>query len=192
MKTVLFIGNSFTFYHHMPETVASRLEQAGCPHQVESLTKGGWFLSRYADPEDKYGALLRQRHLNRHWDILVLQDQSFHPVDNFQDFLEGARKLQQLLKPDKLLLYQTWAYEDGTDKLNETGLSYEQMHLSLKQAYAQVATELGGIVVAVGDRFAQYKLEHPEINLYKEDHFHPSLEGTELVVEEFVRAILAK
>lgn len=192
MKTVLFIGNSFTFYHHMPEIVASRLEQAGCPHQVESLTKGGWFLSRYADPEDKYGALLRQRHLNRHWDILVLQDQSFNPVDNFQDFLEGARKLQQLLKPDKLLLYQTWAYEDGTDKLNETGLSYEQMHLSLKQAYARVATELGGIVVAVGDRFAQYKLEHPEINLYKEDHFHPSLEGTELVVEEFVRAILVK
>ena len=192
MKTVLFVGNSFTFYHDMPAQVAAKLEEAGCPHQVESHTKGGWYLSRYADPEDKYGALLRQRHLNRHWDILVLQDQSFNPVDNFQDFLEGARKLQQLLKPDKLLLYQTWAYEDGTDKLNETGLSYEQMHLSLKQAYARVATELGGIVVAVGDRFAQYKLEHPEINLYKEDHFHPSLEGTELVVEEFVRAILAK
>lgn len=190
MKTVLFIGNSFTFYHNMPQTVSVRLEQAGNPHQVESFTKGGWFLNRYADPEDHYGALLRERHLDRHWDILILQDQSFNPVNNFGDFLEGARKLQQLLKPKKLLLYQTWAYEDGTDKLRETGLTYEQMHLVLKRAYTKAAEELGGTVVAVGDRFAAYKREHPDIQLYKDDHFHPSPEGTALVVEEFVRAIM--
>lgn len=190
MKTVLFVGNSFTFYHDMPAQVAAKLEEAGYPHQVESHTKGGWYLSRYADPEDKYGALLRERHLGRHWDILVLQDQSFNPVNNYEDFFAGAKKLHQLLKPEKLLLYQTWAYEDGTEKLEETGLSYDQMHLALKDAYTKAAAELGGIVVPVGDRFARCKQEHPEIQLYKEDHFHPSAQGTLLAVEEFVRVIL--
>ena len=190
MKTVLFVGNSFTFYHNMPETVSARLAQAGCPHHVESLTKGGWHLSRYADPDDHYGALLRERHLERHWDILVLQDQSFNPVENFEDFMEGARMLQQLLKPEKLLLYQTCANEDDTDKLRNTGLTYDQMHLALRQAYTRAAEELGGTVVPVGDRFAECKREHPEIRLYKDDHFHPSPEGTALIVEEFVRAIM--
>lgn len=192
MKTVLFIGNSFTFYHDLPATVAAMLEQAGCPHQVESFTKGGWFLSRYADPQDKYGGILRERHLGRHWDILVLQDQSFNPVKDYEDFLAGAKKLQQLLKPEKLLLYQTWAYEDGTEKLKETGLSYDQMHLALKEVYTKAAAELGGTVVPVGDVFARYRRENPEIKLYKEDHFHPSAEGTRLAAEEFVRAIIGE
>ena len=42
----------------------------------------------------------------------------------------------------------------------------------------------------VGDRFAQCRRDHPEVKLYKEDHFHPSVEGPELAVEEFVRAIM--
>ena len=190
MKTVLFIGNSFTFYHDMPAAVSAKLEQAGCPHQVESFTKGGWFLSRYADPQDKYGALLRERHLGKHWDILILQDQSFNPVDQYEDFLAGAKALKQLLQPEKVLMYQTWAYEDHTEKLEATGLSYDQMHLALKKAYAGAAQELGATVVPVGDRFAQCKREHPEIQLYKEDHFHPSVEGTALAIEEFARAIM--
>ena len=133
--------------------------------------------------------------LSRCWDVITLQQAShFSPIPStYEPYATSLYDYVKECQPKaKILIHQTWAYEDGTDKLNETGLSYEQMHLSLKQAYARVATELGGIVVAVGDRFAQYKLEHPEINLYKEDHFHPSLEGTELVVEEFVRAILAK
>lgn len=190
MKTVLFIGNSFTFYHDMPAQVAAKLEEMGCPHQIESHTKGGWYLSRYADPEDKYGALLRERHLGKHWDIVILQDQSFNPIDQYEDFLAGAKALKQLLRPEKVLMYQTWAYEDGTEKLAETGLSYDQMHLALKEAYTNAAAELGATVVAVGDRFAQCHDAHPEINLYKEDHFHPSVEGTQLAVEEFVQAIL--
>ena len=190
MKTVLFVGNSFTFYNDLPQTVAQMLQQAGCPHQVESLTKGGWFLSRYADPQDKYGALLRERHLGRHWDILVLQDQSFHPVGNYEDFLAGAKALRDLFRPERLLLYQTWAYEDGTEKLEETGLSYDGMHLALKAAYTRAAEVLGAEVVPVGDRFARYHREHPEIRLYKEDHFHPSEEGTRLAAEEFFRAIM--
>ena len=117
MKTVLFIGNSFTFYHDMPAAVSAKLEQAGCPHQVESFTKGGWFLSRYADPQDKYGALLRERHLGKHWDILILQDQSFNPVDQYEDFLAGAKALKQLLQPEKVLMYQTWAYEEAREEL---------------------------------------------------------------------------
>ena len=143
-----------------------------------------------SSPQDKCGALLRERHLGRHWDILVLQDQSFHPVGNYEDFLAGAKALRDLFQPERLLLYQTWAYEDGTEKLEETGLSYDGMHLALKAAYTRAAEVLGAEVVPVGDRFARYHREHPEIRLYKEDHFHPSEEGTRLAAEEFFRAIM--
>lgn len=189
MKSVLFVGNSFTYYHDMPAQVAALLEQAGCPCRVESLTKGGWYLSRYADPEDKYGALLRQRHLDTHWDILVLQDQSFNPVKDYEDFFRGARALTELFRPGKTLFYQTWAYEDGTEKLAQTGLDYETMRLALGEAYQKAARELGGAVVPVGDLFADSYRQRPEVGLYMPDHFHPSPVGSALAAQAFFRAI---
>ena len=189
MKTVLFIGNSFTYYNDLPGVVSGMLETADDEYQVESLTKGGWYLHRYADPQDEMGSQLYEKFAGRHWDYLVLQDQSFNPVKDQNDFIAAAKKLCEVLRPETVLLYQTWAYEDGSEKLFGTGMTYEEMYLALKASYARAADVLGGRLVPVGDRFAEYRDNHPEIGLYREDNFHPSETGTKLAACEFFKVI---
>lgn len=191
-KTVLFIGNSFTYYNDLPGLVSGMFEQAGLDYQVESLTKGGWYLSRYADPQDEMGSQLYENLVGRHWDYVILQDQSFNPVKDREGFICAAGKLCDLLKPEKVLFYQTWAYEDGSEKLAQTGLTYDRMYEQLKAAYTEAAVKWGGTVVPVGDRFAECRAAHPEVKLYVEDHFHPSPEGSALAAKEFYRAITGK
>ena len=188
-KTVLFIGNSFTYYNDLPGTVAGMFEQAGFDCKVESLTKGGWYLSRYADPQDEMGSQLYETFVGRHWDYVILQDQSFNPVKDYENFFSGAKTLCEVLKPENVLFYQTWAYEDGSEKLAKTGLTYEQMYEGLKEAYAKAAEALGGVLVPVGDRFAECREKQSELKLYKEDNFHPSEVGTRIAAKEFFRVI---
>lgn len=191
-KTVLFIGNSFTYYNDLPGMVAEMLEKGGFDFQVESLTKGGWYLSRYADSEDEMGMQLRTDFAGKHWDYLVLQDQSFNPAGNYDDFAGGVKTLCELMDYDHLLLYQTWAYEDGSQKLSGTGLTYDQMYRALKDSYVKAAEAVNGQVVPVGDLFAEYKEKSPEIKLYKEDNFHPSAEGTKLAAKAFFKVLTGK
>jgi len=188
-KTVLFIGNSFTYYNDLPGTVAGMFEQAGFDCKVESLTKGGWYLSRYADPKDEMGSQLYETFVGRHWDYVILQDQSFNPVKDYENFFSGAKTLCEVLKPENVLFYQTWAYEDGSEKLAKTGLTYDEMYHKLKEAYGRAAEELGGVLVPVGDRFAENHAQQSEVNLYKEDNFHPSEAGSRIAAEEFFKAI---
>ena len=61
MKTtsVLFIGNSYTYYNDMPKGIFEPLARAaGLPIEVTAITAGGYALSQYADPRDPYGALV--------------------------------------------------------------------------------------------------------------------------------------
>ena len=142
MDKILFVGNSFTYFNDMPEIFSALCEGANIPVQVESVVKGGWYLSRFANPEDEmYPAIAAAA--EKEWDYVVLQDQSFNPAGNREDFLAAARKLTRMFKHcKKLVFYQSWAYEDGSVKLSKTGLTYTQMHESLRDAYQQAAKEL--------------------------------------------------
>lgn len=99
---------------------------------AESVVKGGWRLSRFADPEDEMGRKLREVFAQRKWDYIVLQEQSLLPASDPEAFYASAEKLHELMRGDAaFLLYQTWAYQDGSQKLTGTGMSYEEMHSGL-------------------------------------------------------------
>ena len=82
MKTLLFVGNSFTYYHDLPAMLEKLSCAAGYSIQTAAVTKGGWYLERYADPDNEMYPLLHETHEQRAWDMIVLQDQSFNPAGN--------------------------------------------------------------------------------------------------------------
>ena len=74
-KKILFIGNSYTYFHDMPERIfAPMAERDGCDFEVRALTHGGYKLCWYADPENEEGKRLREVIADRHFDCIVLQD----------------------------------------------------------------------------------------------------------------------
>ena len=45
---ILFIGNSATYVHDIPETLARLATQAGHPLEAKRIVKGGWRLCQHA------------------------------------------------------------------------------------------------------------------------------------------------
>ena len=182
---ILFVGNSFTYYNDLPAMVAE-LARA----ETDRVVKGGWYLKWYADPENEMSAPLRAAYAGSKWDAMVLQDQSFNPAGDPEGFVAASKRLRAEMPEGRLYFYQTWAYEDGSEKLASTGCDYETMRRRLREAYAVGAAECGGIAVPVGDAFGVCHDEYPQLNLYIEDHYHPSPLGTYLAACLFCAYIM--
>ena len=178
---ILFVGNSYTYFNRMPDTLASVARAEGMDWQVESVTKGGWFLSRFADPEDVMHAPLSEK-LAETWDAVLLQEQSCCPAADRPRFLGGVRDVCALMqqKPARLLMYVTWGRADGSPKLEELGLTRLSMTAALHDAYAEAAAECGASLSDVGGAFAYVRENCPEIGLYNDDLSHPSPAGSYL------------
>ena len=77
--TILFIGNSFTYYNNLDKTVEDMLNVSGVPTQTTRVAPGGWrFHQHFKDavPEKwtKPGAATLLK--NQKWDYVVLQEYS--------------------------------------------------------------------------------------------------------------------
>lgn len=178
MKTVLFVGNSFVYYNDLP----AMLQQLSDGKLLcGSVTRGGAFAHQYADADHELGIQLRQTLQTGNWDCVVLQDQSFNPVKDPADCRSAMKLLSALTGGAKRYFYQTWAYRDGSEKLERTGKNYMEMYAALKQTYLTAAAENSGTLVPAGDAFLLAKTLCPEVELYNADCFHPSPAGTYLV-----------
>ena len=192
-KKILFVGNSYTYYNDMPSALfAPMAEAAGQPVQVSLVAKGGWKLSRYADPEDEGGKLLRETIRGQRYDCVVLQEQSFTPVVDPEQFFDGIAGVCDLLKDraERFVLYATWGRKTGSEKLVELGLSSIEMTEKLAEVYDQAGEKFGIQVAHAGKAFAAYQAEHPAAELYHPDKSHPSALGSEVAAKILVGTIL--
>ena len=189
---ILFIGNSYTYYNDMPEACFKKAaEEAGYDVSVTAVTKGGAYLFQYADPEHELGVQVREK-AKETWDAVILQDQSFNPARDKDDCVNQTKILAALFPKTPVFMYQTWAYRDGSDKLKNTGLTYDEMKEKLYDAYNAAAVAVNGRRVPVGFGFAEVKRTAPVIDLYTEDSYHPSPAGTYLAACLFYMALTGK
>lgn len=188
---ILFIGNSYTYYHNMPETYFKKAaEEAGYHATVTAVTKGGAYLHQYADPKHEQGKRLRQVIGGKKYDIVVIQDQSLNPIKNENDFLDGVRDMKALIDAEHFVLYATWGRNIGSPTLEELALTREEMTEKLSMAYNKAAKRHDMRVAEVGKAFLHYE---PRDDLYDEDRSHPSALGSKVaagVIWEAVRAYL--
>ncbi len=193
MLNILFIGNSFTFVNDLPKMLKTLAADAGVELSTASVLRGGAYLHQFADPEHELGRQLAETYPTNPWDFIVLQDQSFNPARDPEDFLASANTLCKTMNGGaRFLFYSTWAYRDHTEKLAKTGMTYEAMLTALTASYQKAADIHHGLRVPVGNAFALSTAEHPEIDLYTEDDYHPSPCGTYLAACLFYQAITGK
>ncbi|MBQ9941703.1 MAG: SGNH/GDSL hydrolase family protein [Christensenellaceae bacterium] len=176
---VLFIGNSFTYFNEMQELFQNLCVAAGHDVVARRRTVGGYGMEHHTAFDTDHGkAVLAD--LAEGWDYVVLQGQSAQPALNRQVFLDSAKILAEKVREAgaKPVFYQTWAYQDGTEKIRSTGLGYAEFFGELKKGYAMAAAENDAPQVYVGQCF--FALNQPEgpLNLICEDHFHPTLLGS--------------
>ena len=183
--SVLFIGNSYTFYNDMPVAYFQVMANAcGYDLQVASITKGAYTLEKFADPTDSYGKQVAQAlSVPGTFDYVILQEQSARPaIDTVPQFYDGVRKLAALAREmgAQPVLYATWGREEGSDTLEKYSLTNESMTWKLAAAYGAIGAELDIPVMQVGLAFYDIYTNNHHIGLYNTDHSHPSAVGSYL------------
>ena len=189
---ILFIGNSYTFFHKMPEEIFSPMARAeGIDLDVTSVTRGGWFLRKFADPENEEGKRLRAEIEGKKYDCIILQEQSCNPVVDEEDFLRAVAARKALLSDhtEHFVLYGTWGRCKGSEMLAELGLSSDEMTDRLSAAYNEAGDACGMTVAEVGLAFRAYGEENDVTALYEPDRSHPSQKGSEVAARVILDAV---
>lgn len=186
--SVLFIGNSYTYYNDMPHTIfAAIAEAAGYEPNIISVTGGGWSLYQHANPMDQCGNKVMLKHLVSKnvymFDYVVLQEQSMRPASNdLATFYDATRTLVERAKAiyAQPIMYCTWGRRSDSDYLIQAGLTNETMTWKLAASYTAIAEELDIPVGYVGLAFYEVYTGNSGIELYDPDTSHPSYAGSYL------------
>lgn len=171
---VLFIGNSYTYYHSMPQLFKAMVEYRFPDHQIETkfVGHGGATLKQHWEE----GRALHEIQSGR-WDYVVLQEQSMLGEEIFENgrsyvrspdqFVKYGRKFELAIRKSgaETVFYMTWSRKDRPD---------QQKYLTY--AYMSIAKETGSLIAPVGMAWESLQ-KNPQFELYDMDGSHPSVYG---------------
>lgn len=157
---ILAIGNSFS--QDATRYLYDLAKAAGKDLTVVNLYIGGCSLSRhyrnmlsgerayqleYNGHRTGFAVSLSEALLNRDWDYITVQQASPQSTDyeTYQPYLnELAAYIRRCVPKAKLIVHETWAYEQDSDRLN-TMMGYQDfrdMYRDLHVAYEQAAADI--------------------------------------------------
>ncbi len=171
---ILFVGNSYTYFWNLPQTVEAMAIAQNIPLVARQSTAGGVNWKQHWDGDK--GLKSRQIIENGDWDVVVLQNHSKSTIDNIDQFHDYGMRLIDLVKSQGAIpvLYQTWAREFNP-----------LMQATISEGYDQLAKKAGIQVVRVGELWEKAQALRPEIMLFDPDQSHPSPIGTYLTATAF-------
>ena len=189
---ILMIGNSATYYHDIPKTLEELITENGYSAKIDSVTKGGRKLYENLQPDDEYGKNIQALCQANKYDILFLQEQTVLPLADKELFRDSARKLKDLVKADRTILYATPPRKDGAKYLVESGKTVYEMAKGITDAYYDVADSINAEVSPVSMCVYNVMKAHPEIELHAEDRAHFSYTGSCVAAIAHYKAIFGK
>ena len=188
---VLAIGNSFSsdamrYLHGIAESdgypmKAVNLYLAGCPLSLHAanIQKDAADYEMECNGEGTgRNVSIRQALQSDVWDVVTVQQASVQSFEEktYQPYLQEVAKFVSLHAPKaELLLHQTWAYEQGSDRLTkELGFpDHEAMFRAVKAAYGRAARDLGGVRIIPGGEAIRELVRAGAGHIYR-DTYHAS------------------
>ncbi|MCI4671163.1 MAG: hypothetical protein MRZ79_23695 [Bacteroidia bacterium] len=180
---VLFVGNSYTYFWNLPQSVEVLSDEGKAPLTCLQSLAGGANLGQHYRGEKKLKTLEKIKAAN--YDALILQDHSRQAVDHPDSLFHYAKLLivqaRESQPKVKLYLYMTWAREWDP-----------YMQESITREYNRLGKETGATVVPAGLAWKRARELRPGFPLYDADKSHPSPLGTYLNACVFYRVLTGK
>ena len=177
------LGNSLTAANNMPQRLAKRLDAEVFVH-----ARGGARLAEQLNPETKMGARTASALREHQYDYVILQEMSHGPATATERYKESVRGLIRLIREADAepVIYATWAFRPGCEKLTKLGMDAAEMHRKMQQAFAEIAAEYQLPIANVGEAFFERGFHE---DLYAPDGVHPSETGSQIAAETIAQVI---
>jgi hypothetical protein len=161
---VIFIGNSLTMWHDMPDMVQAMSEAAGegRPLEVHSVAWNGMSLRDHWEDSGTQIALSRLGP----WDVVFLQESPL-VSEAGRAYLREHVRLFQGKTSGTVALMMPWPPRGAR-------AYFDDVH----RAFRQVATETGATFVPAGEVWREAMRRDPALDLYDPDGGHPNETGT--------------
>ena len=188
---ILAIGNSFSqdaarYLHGAAVRAGLNVEIAnlmigGCSlerHYRNMLSEEKAYMLEYNGSYTGFNTSLKEALLTCHWDVITIQQVS-HESPFYSKFAPYIKELAAYIRKcapaSKLILQQTWAYEEGSARLTNE-LKFEKsadMLAKIVESYNKAAAEMGADgIIRSGEMM--YKLSQSGIDKVHRDTFHAS------------------
>ena len=182
--SILFIGNSMTYYHDMPTAIFEKIAAAaGFDVTVRSVTAGGRFLWEHLSLDDEPARAAKAALAADKagvYDFVVLQEGMPDLYTRTENFYEAVRTLAGRIRDlgAKPALYARMGNKRGNPELDDPACTYEHVYQTIVKAHETISQELD-IPVAWAVRAAYEMNEEPlPFDLYDPDRSHPSYAGS--------------
>lgn len=155
---ILSIGNSYSvngtkYLHSFAESCGLDVDTAnlcigGCPlslHYRNMLSGSKSYMIQFNGVMTPFKVSMEEALLAEDWDVITLQQQSFRSTnyETFQPYLNELYDYVTTLCPKaKVVLHQTWGYQDGYSGLQQFE-SGSAMFAEVEKSYNKAAEELG-------------------------------------------------
>ncbi|MFZ1749476.1 MAG: DUF4886 domain-containing protein [Saprospiraceae bacterium] len=168
-KKVLFVGNSYTYFWNLPQTVHAMTTNDSIILETRQSTAGGVSLGQHWNGINNIAT--REIIKNNQFDIIVLQDHSLQAINKPDSLRIFAKLFDEVIKNSgaKTYLYMTWARENNPQSQDQITLEYTKL-----------AKEMNAILVPVGLAWQKARNLQPDIDLFDADGSHPSALGSYL------------
>ena len=172
---ILFIGNSATYVHDIPETLARLASEAGFPTESVCVVKGGWRLSQHAEAGSRALA-----EIEKGYDLVVLQDNG-NCVENDERRAASVAASEILCKAARESSAKVYFYVRPPYGYETFGRSPVDQCREFDRFFTEIADREGAICAYVNRAF-EYAIENTDIRLWGDDNAHTSEAGAYLAV----------
>ncbi|MEL6250836.1 MAG: hypothetical protein AAFR87_02395 [Bacteroidota bacterium] len=168
-EKVLFVGNSYTYFWNLPQTVEAMAKEKAIALEARQSTSGGTHWGHHWRSERELKS--REKIESGDFSAVVLQNHSMSALNRADSMFHFGSLLVALAKSKgaDIYLYMTWAREWNP-----------YMQAEIKKQYMELGEKLGAKVVPVGPAWERARQLRPGLPLYDEDQSHPSPLGTYL------------
>jgi len=183
---ILAIGNEFSqdatrYLHQIAESddrdmTVVNLNAYQCSlseHYKNNLTDSKAYTLEYNGESTGFKSSIKEALLSRDWDVVVVQQLSSLSFDyeSYQPYIDNlVSDIRKYAPKCKIMLHQTWAYEQGSTYLEEVGYKDKfQMSIDIKEAYEQAAEAISADkIIPSGELFT--RLAAQGVQVYLEGH----------------------
>ena len=188
--SVLFIGNSFSYYHCLPKLIARFAKDAhSAKVTVGGIFRGGSTLKMLWEDKNTLKKIE-----GRQWDYIVLQERGrlggiikdgIVHVGNPKEFFEYIAKFHAIAKENKskIVLYCPPSFV-GPGLFNDAK--------RLDAAYTKAGRAMHAPVIHSGVAFMAAIKKWPHTKLIERDGHHPNPLGTYLIAALFYRKLISR